>query len=326
MELSQDSISESRKSGYSTPKFQKSGTMNTAFTSTAITFKCSQTNFHESSSQSKTGSNKACGEKAHEEKVMHLGEGEEFEREYLPPHKMSILIPNLDTESKAGSLVTPSHQLVPKTSRDLTKKVIFPGTEKCKKPLLKVNVQAMKSKIKLFKVKSSENLAMKNFPNFERSKPKKESRNAKCVIKGLKTNFEQLHKHSSNMKDFICATERNAKTNPKFKKVLLKNSSNAKNKIKLAEPSQRARVKLSSNRGNLESQAKASLNLLIRFERTPKQAQKDSNPAIIAKLYPKQVEIAPTFAKSKRTKSHDPASNRKYRGSIQEENGLADIS
>lgn len=205
-------------------------------------------------------------------------------------------------------------------------KASFPKTEKCGKPVLKVDVQAMKSKIKLFKVKSSENLGKKNFQNFERFKPKKESRNTKCVIKGLKTNFEQFHKHSSNMKDFINATERNMKANPKFKKVLLKNSSNAKNKIKLDKPNQRPGLKLKTNGSNFENQAKTSRNLLIRFERTAKQAQNEANPAIIAKLYPKQAEAAPKFGKSKRTKSHDPTSNRKYRGSIQEENGLADIS
>ena len=41
---SMDSIVESDPSGYSTPKFNRSGTFNTAFTSTALTFSWSQNN------------------------------------------------------------------------------------------------------------------------------------------------------------------------------------------------------------------------------------------------------------------------------------------
>ena len=42
--IEQDSLIVSERSGYSTPKFNKSETINTAFTSTAITFYCSQNN------------------------------------------------------------------------------------------------------------------------------------------------------------------------------------------------------------------------------------------------------------------------------------------
>mmetsp|Transcript_25682 Transcript_25682/g.22797 ORF Transcript_25682/g.22797 Transcript_25682/m.22797 type:complete len:105 (-) Transcript_25682:405-719(-) len=42
--IDQDSFIVSDKSGYSTPKFNKSGTINTALTSTALTFYCSQNN------------------------------------------------------------------------------------------------------------------------------------------------------------------------------------------------------------------------------------------------------------------------------------------
>ncbi|CAI2383642.1 unnamed protein product [Moneuplotes crassus] len=305
------SLVESDLSGYNTPKFNKSSTVNTAMTSTALTFSRSQNN---------NETNHLEQNFQHFESLKNLDKEEQLPPEALVDFQRQINVGH-KPQTKEGKIFSPSSRKQRFETCNVNQKCLeAPITARNNVIVPEFHLSKPKFK-KLLRVKSNDSLIppkMKKFISIDKIKLSQEDpekffkENSKPLGKKMEEGDNSKFRLSRQFMDFLSASEFNNKcsihpgthrSRDKNQKTTGANGSYLKNSMKLKLPMKPS----GSSKHNIAGSSQRKCTLL-------------------SKIYPKEAQLEHSRKKPHRTRSHDPTSCMRIRGSIQVEENTQKFS